>query len=92
MFCHFFLNNVVFLTRGKNYCKSTKSILLYSHCKMHPYVAAPSHLCFSKLDWRRGSLGRKGVIKLDCGEREGLLIPENIHRGKLEEYARVSTI
>jgi hypothetical protein len=44
------------------------------------------------LDWRRSSLVRKGVIKLDCGEREGLLIPENIHRGKLEEYARVSAI
>jgi hypothetical protein len=47
---------------------------------------------FHSLDWRKSSLVRKGVIKLDCGEREGLLVPENIHRGKLEEYARVSTI
>jgi hypothetical protein len=85
--------------KGKIIALSTKSILLYSRFKMHRYVAAPSHyvsqtgnLLFLWLDWRGSSLGRKGVIKLDCGEREGLLIPENIHRGKLEEYARVSTI
>jgi hypothetical protein len=64
---------------------------------MHRYVAVPyvsptGNLLFHWLDWRKSSFGRKGVIKLDCGEREGLLIPENIHRGKLEEYARVSTI
>ena len=29
------------------------------------------------------------MIKLDCGEREELLVPENINRRKLEEYARV---
>jgi hypothetical protein len=56
------------------------------------YVSQAGHLFFHWLDWRKSSLVRKGVIKLDCGEREGLLIPENIHRGKLEEYARVSTI
>jgi hypothetical protein len=33
---------------------------------------------------------RKGVIRKDCGEREGLLRPDNIDRRKLEEYARVS--
>ena len=35
--------------------------------------------------------GRKGVIRRDCGEREGLLKPSNIHSRKLEEYARVGT-
>jgi hypothetical protein len=37
-------------------------------------------------------LDRKGVIRKDCGEREGLLRPDNIHRSKLEEYARVSRV
>ena len=31
------------------------------------------------------------MIRRDCGEREGLLKPSNIHSRKLEEYARVGT-